>query len=638
MNKETPFLDSREFEIRRTVVAMGPDTGGLEPDRKYTYCPFPCLNPQLFVSPRKLSNQLEGRGSCLRTRSCTSEYFNAVSSNNSNSNDVLSAFNLDQSKWEHADENEKWRVIESGIYVTWFVIFGTLLKNDLSYPVLNAKRTEIVTPVLKITKEGTKLKHESSVGGDGMFTPTKDDSNREGWDPAVNVHDISIEVKGGKSRKSDEDRPHHRRGNSSFEFVQRHSSLDVAFRIFDTLQTRNIPISPIIFKILLDVCGTVGTVDGATQVLRAMARSGETPDHSIFACLFRAFSMDPEAGKLPLGAIDWRQFENSEKKEMGKRSNSLSVSQNGASGDSIRTDNIPFQIVKQKKLSARYVLSFRWMLPSKPVEKGSYQTEEDCGEETTDNSEDKPNARERIPVNYPSLLEYLFPDLSIEINPQPCPANEHMLDFNDICSGWDADPNSYTTICKHCIRKERKSFSSERNVLRNLSIAEYGDEESRDASPPSSPKATSPRPASPKKDSNVNQNLQYAGERFVPRFIVRSSSNHWRGSSRDGPNSPLYVEYLSPWTLYKELQASLNRATDSEDAVQMLANLRQEAEVVYWNMVFWFSYFGLHTNFLSSIAGIPIPDNAPHISVPSEANDRVASTETPYNSGRIVDP
>jgi hypothetical protein len=109
-----------------------------------------------------------------------------------------------------------------------------------------------------------------------------------------------------------------------------------------------------------------------------------------------------------------------------------------------------------------------------------------------------------------------------------------------------------------------------------------------------------------------------SAERFVPRFAVHSSSKHWRGNSED---SILYVEYLSPWTLYKELQSTISRTEHKQECVEILANLRKEAEVVYWNMVFWFSYFGLHTNFLSALSSIPLPVERNDASSDSQENE-----------------
>ncbi len=50
----TPFLDSTEFEICKTQVAVLPDVSDLPAGLKYKYSPFPRLNSDLYLSPRSV--------------------------------------------------------------------------------------------------------------------------------------------------------------------------------------------------------------------------------------------------------------------------------------------------------------------------------------------------------------------------------------------------------------------------------------------------------------------------------------------------------------------------------------------------------------------------------------------------------
>eukprot|EP01138_Halocafeteria_seosinensis_P002458 gb/GECG01002515.1/.p1 GENE.gb/GECG01002515.1/~~gb/GECG01002515.1/.p1 ORF type:complete len:1183 (+),score=122.67 gb/GECG01002515.1/:1-3549(+) len=628
---ETPFLDSSEFEIKSTLVAMGPDTRGLKPGQTFCYSPFKSLDPNLFVAPRPISNQLEMSNSFLTRSTAYSLDFGGSnpSRNNSDNNDVLSALGLDQKKWKYSSQEEKWSMIETGFYLVWFVAFSVALKNDLSYPVLNSQRHEITTPALRISRSGVKLK-DKPYKQEGMFTPTKGKGGHD-WDDSVGLDQIELHDDPASLTPS---QGNHARTESSQELQQkkqRKASVDISFNMFDCLQQRNIEMPSLVFKILLDICGTCGSVEGATRVLRVMARYGETPDNSIFACLFRAFAMDPEAGKLPLGTIDWRQFEDLERKEMNKKTTS-SVARYSLSGKAgSETPSFPHTLfdLKSKSGSAvRYILGFQWLRRSPEGRESTFEKKEGPitrdGKEQPDDEKDDNSTKEEqeeVQVSSSSLLEYVFPGLCIEVVPQTCPANLHKLDFSDICAGWDADPNSYTTVCRYCQQMDQNAHTGKshpRTLIRRSSASEVTPMASGETRPPS--------PTNWSKSSRglTAEGIEALGcaaaERFVPRFAVRSSSEYWRGNSDD---YTLFVEYLSPWTLYKELQTTLSRTEGRRDSVEILANLRKEAEVVYWNMVFWFSYFGLHTNFLSALSSIPLPETRDKPETAPESRENV---------------
>ncbi len=53
--KETPFLETHDFQVQRTVGSMRPDTSELPKWRQYTYSPLPPLNAHLFPTPRQVN-------------------------------------------------------------------------------------------------------------------------------------------------------------------------------------------------------------------------------------------------------------------------------------------------------------------------------------------------------------------------------------------------------------------------------------------------------------------------------------------------------------------------------------------------------------------------------------------------------
>lgn len=147
-----------------------------------------------------------------------------------------------------------------------------------------------------------------------------------------------------------------------------------------------------------------------------------------------------------------------------------------------------------------------------------------------------------------SILLEQFPGLRINLShplglcpghhDRPCTRNKP-LSIEDIYAGWDVgNPNKYTTTCISC------------------------------------------------------------GKEFVPRFTVNSSRADWTGSN--GPQTPLWCEWLSPWTLRKELFNVI-----FAEGVEILLsadfwnpNISSQHAVLFWNTVVSFRLFGLPYSFL----------------------------------------
>eukprot|EP00534_Pseudo-nitzschia_fraudulenta_P017842 CAMPEP_0201267612 /NCGR_PEP_ID=MMETSP0853-20130426/25917_1 /ASSEMBLY_ACC=CAM_ASM_000640 /TAXON_ID=183588 /ORGANISM="Pseudo-nitzschia fraudulenta, Strain WWA7" /LENGTH=199 /DNA_ID=CAMNT_0047572997 /DNA_START=1 /DNA_END=601 /DNA_ORIENTATION=- len=105
-----------------------------------------------------------------------------------------------------------------------------------------------------------------------------------------------------------------------------------------------------------------------------------------------------------------------------------------------------------------------------------------------------------------SLLEFLYPDIVIDTCGDACPMCSNVMKEEDIISGWEpCDFQDFTTACPQC------------------------------------------------------------GHRFVPQFKVSCSADTFEGSQ--GPGTPLYCEFLSPWVLRKELGHIIG---DSNNIQQML--------------------------------------------------------------------
>jgi hypothetical protein len=153
-----------------------------------------------------------------------------------------------------------------------------------------------------------------------------------------------------------------------------------------------------------------------------------------------------------------------------------------------------------------------------------------------------------------ALLEKSFPGLVIDLTNalgtqcpgrprQPCSppdgSGPRPLTLAEIAKGWTVgDGNSYTTKCCHC------------------------------------------------------------GTAFVPRFAVSCEAPDWAGS--EGPGTPLWCEFLSPWTLRKEMLGLLVKGGVSALTAREARDgrSRPQAAVVFWNALLAFRQRGLPYTFL----------------------------------------
>merc|ERR1712238_230322 len=124
----------------------------------------------------------------------------------------------------------------------------------------------------------------------------------------------------------------------------------------------------------------------------------------------------------------------------------------------------------------------------------SYASEQyDSNLEDPDTERIVPDTINRQIIFGESILEDVYPDISIDTDNEFCPRCNSLLSDNDVVDGWTpCDSQDYTTKCAVCPQK------------------------------------------------------------FVPRFCVQSTSSSFLGSR--GPGTPLFCERLSPWVLEKELR------------------------------------------------------------------------------------
>jgi pentatricopeptide repeat protein len=137
-----------------------------------------------------------------------------------------------------------------------------------------------------------------------------------------------------------------------------------------------------------------------------------------------------------------------------------------------------------------------------------------------------------------SVLDFVYPDLAIDTNSEACPHCSFVLSESDVVGGWTPCAfQDYTTGCPKC------------------------------------------------------------EHRFVPRFIVSTSCADFEGSQ--GPRTPLYCEFLSPWVVRKELQSVIKGETGIDG--MLTPQWRQGTDIsatLFWNLMVLFRRYRLPFTFL----------------------------------------
>merc|ERR1711957_26884 len=151
-----------------------------------------------------------------------------------------------------------------------------------------------------------------------------------------------------------------------------------------------------------------------------------------------------------------------------------------------------------------------------------------------------------------SLLEVVYPDISIDTDNEFCPRCNFYLSDDDVVAGWSAgNAQEYKTECPNCLT------------------------------------------------------------RFVPHFCVQSTLPSFVGSR--GPSSALFCERLSPWVLKKELRSVISSGIEELLSPEWREKESKNA-ILWWNLILSFMRYRLPFTFLlqgsfSSSLIAPTPDN-----------------------------
>jgi pentatricopeptide repeat protein len=337
------------------------------------------------------------------------------------------------------------------------------------------------------------------------------------------------------------------------------AQLDLAFDTLKAMEMRGLMTDPDLFKSLMEACGRCGNTKRALELIEMMKRDGLVADREVLSCFMTAFARDAggSVGGTPAkddflktdrrGSDAYSTFLRKKLNAMGGDSPTSATVLTGplsssddedCSGsdfmsDSGASDSSRLYDVKEKKLGI-----FEWLTPlKKPKPKKKRRKRRRNG------ATDKPVSDRLMKqiVLGESLLQFLYPDLSIDTSGDTCPQCSKVMTEANIIAGWQpCEFEDFTTSCPNC------------------------------------------------------------KHRFVPRFSVSCSSPTFEGNQ--GKGTPLYCEFLSPWVLRKELNHIIGCEVGIDGIDMMLdPDWRSGTDIratLWWNLIAMCNRYGLPFPFL----------------------------------------
>lgn len=323
------------------------------------------------------------------------------------------------------------------------------------------------------------------------------------------------------------------------------AQLDLAFDCLSIMPIRGLPTDADAFKSLMGACGRCGNTSRAMQLFKIMKRDGFVADSEIYSCFINAFAHEEgvdvifpgEAVGVNRGESDAYAKYLTKKVNAYKASNDNWRSEKGISDTSDESESSTTQ--NASVMVEMYNALFGRVSPKKKNERKAKKSRKlSVLSPSRSVGMSVPSSVKKQVVLGESLLEYLYPDLTIDMTSDACPQCSNILGEGEIVSGWNSCAfEDFTTQCPQC------------------------------------------------------------KHRFVPRFAISTSSPTFEGSQ--GKGTPLYCEFLSPWVLRKELEHVIN---GSDGVQGMLnpewregTNIRA---TLWWNLICAFNRYSLPVSFL----------------------------------------
>ena len=336
------------------------------------------------------------------------------------------------------------------------------------------------------------------------------------------------------------------------------AQLELAFDTLESMESRGLLADPDIFRSLMQASGRCGDTKRALELIEKMKRDGLAADTSVLSCFMEAFAHDIGAESVEpsieddfiLGRQRSDAYSTFLKKKLegvcaGSTSSTmitgvLSSSEEESCASEAFSDAGSEGSFLSSSSSKQPVNLFEWLTPHKKPRRIKRKKKMKKVRRKSSMMAPVPVSDRLVKqlVLGESLLDFLYPDLKIDTSEDACPKCCELMGEVDIVLGWQpCEFQDYTTKCRQC------------------------------------------------------------SHRFIPKFCVSSSSPKFIGSQ--GPGTPLFCRFLSPWVLRKEL----NHIAQEENGVDLLLDPQWRSgcdmnATLWWNLVAMFQRYQLPFSFL----------------------------------------
>ena len=304
------------------------------------------------------------------------------------------------------------------------------------------------------------------------------------------------------------------------------AQLGLCFEMLDMMKKRGLKAEPDAFQYLIEACGRCGDTDRASNLLGRMHEDGIVADGVVYSWLVTAFSSENAWNKLSgknaedlpdwaNGAsveMDWNKLQKRSMREKAK-----DRLKNFAEDDEDEEEAVG---VRRKS-----VVRMKQMIRRRMGTEGDQRLDPIIKAPSLEDKAFVSEAVLRQILLGESLLEIVYPDISIDTDNELCPRCNKLLTDDEVVAGWtNGNAQDYTTKCSIC------------------------------------------------------------PQRFVPHFCVQSTASGFVGSK--GPGTPLLCERLSPWVLQKELRSVMSDREGIEDLLDPDWRAKETKNaVLWWNLI-----------------------------------------------------
>ncbi len=331
------------------------------------------------------------------------------------------------------------------------------------------------------------------------------------------------------------------------------AQLDLAFQTLETAALRGLSLDSDSYSSLMESCGRCGDTRHAMHLIEIMKNEGHVADSEVLSHFVAAFAYG-EADTLSPAQVtssDAHPFDEIASTENGSKS--LYLRRNLASKEdasSLALELEACEVLSESGSPDRILAasaSFSTSQTGMNLDWFSRYRHSLSKKKTKVRK--KPLKDEQLKVVVTEmidrqlllgecLIDLLYPDLKIQTDRDSCPHCSYVLSEKDVIAGWSASfSQECKTMCPQC------------------------------------------------------------KHRFVAQFNVSTSASNFSGSQ--GKGTPLFCEFLSPWTIKKEIQNIIHGAVGIDGIISR--EWRESSDwtaTLFWNLILLFRRYRLPFAFL----------------------------------------